>query len=1064
MHKKCLDIDHSLAFELSRKVFLLILLFYLFSFVGTANGLDRDVISKNENVAIELSKVWELDSIKRAVKLFEQTAEDWEKLTEPQKAAFCLNEAAKLAQIYYDHETSFRALKRAIIIEKKYDLLEEETISSSLYALFLNDKSDKNNSRKLSEKAFLLSDRTNSVQAKAYSHFCKGIYEYYYGKIKAATDFFEQAQLYAQETQDIFIISQTLFYVGYAYIREGYSYRATDKMNLALQLCKKFDYKKGLALSYFGLATSYYLNEKQKALDYFKKSESLFPANFEWMEKARIATAIGNIYMDLGEFELAESNFQKAIPNYEKANYLLGKITTLTLLADTYSLKTELMKARQTYKLALELTTNTNDKFRFANIKEGLGNVEFKGNNFDSAIKNYLQALQLYNDIGVRLPGIENLIGSAYQHKRDYKKARGYYSSALKTTRQTKDFLILSETLFNLSKLELVENSSDEALNSIKESITITDNLYSDVANTTLKSSYFSTVFERYELFIQLLMKKHKQSPNENYAIEALQATERSRARVMLENLSLSEADFTKDADAETVRREKEIRVLLNAKADKLIDLLSQNAEKSETDKISVDINELEYDLESIKSELKQKSPIYSAIKNPPPFDVAEFQQNILDENSLLLEFSFGIEESYLWLVGKTEVSSYVLPPRAEIETYIENLRAQVASREIKEGEEVEDYQKRISEAESNYQREARELSNQLFGQIADKLSNKRLIIVPDGKLHYFPVSALPLPNSASDDPILLTNETVYEPSAQTLSLLAKSRNQSVTATKDLLVFSDPIFTTDDARFSADNKPLENSNTQSVQTDKFRFVETLSNLTRLPASKDESDSIIKIIGASESDVFSGFRANREQLLNVKTGDYKILHFATHGLTNEQRPELSGIILSRFDEKGQKLDESFRIHDIYGLNLNADLVVLSACETGIGKEVKGEGLMSLNNAFLQTGAKSVMASLWKVEDGATLELMKTFYGAMKDENLTPSQALRQAQIKLRRNPQYQSPFYWAAFTVQGDFRNVPKLSGGSRNWVYLSALIPFGLIGIYLFRKRKLFNRNPVSNS
>ncbi len=166
------------------------------------------------------------------------------------------------------------------------------------------------------------------------------------------------------------------------------------------------------------------------------------------------------------------------------------------------------------------------------------------------------------------------------------------------------------------------------------------------------------------------------------------------------------------------------------------------------------------------------------------------------------------------------------------------------------------------------------------------------------------------------------------------------------------------------------------------------------------------------------------------------------------------------MLSRFDEKGGKRDEFLRIHDIYGLNLNADLVVLSACETGIGKEVKGEGLMSLNNAFLQTGAKSVMASLWKVEDGATLELMKNFYGAMANEKLTPPQALRQAQIKLRQIPQYQSPFYWAAFTVQGDFRTVPEISNTYGKAIYLFAFVPLLLIGIYLFRRTKLLRRKP----
>ena len=1026
-------------------IFAFISVVLIFLSANVANGLDREIVSQTEIEAIALSKTWEPNAVKQAVSLFKQTAEDWQKLNEPQNAVNCLNEAAKLSQIYSDHETTFHALDKAISIARKNKLIDEEIVSASLYAFFSNEKNDQKASQTHRTKALLLSDQTNSPKAKAYSHFCNGIYEYYYGKMTLATIFFEQSAVYAQETQDIFIISQTLFYVGFAYIRDGFSDKALGKMNLALQLCEKFDYKKGQALSYFGIAASYYFNEKQKALDNMLKADSLFPNDFEWMEKARIATTIGNLYMDLGEFDLAEIYLQKAISNHDKANYLLGKITTLTLLADTFLLKADFEKAKQTYELALHLTALTGDKFRSAIIKEGLGNLEFKKNNLASAINHYSSALQQYNQIGVKMPVIENMLGNVYSLQKNFKKAGAFYNSALKTNRQTKDHLQESETLYNISKLHLLEINQGEALQNIRESIDLTENLYSDIANSNLKSSYLSNVFDRYKLLIDLLMKMQINSTANNYAVEALQIAEKSRARSLAENLSLDQAHFGKDADPETVKRQKEIGVLLNTKADKLTDLLSQNAEKSETDKISDEINELGNELENIKAKLKQQSPIYSAIKNPAPFDVAEFQDKILDENSLLLEFSFGKDESYLWLVGKNKFTSYILPPREQIENQIDKLRSLIASREMKKDEQIEEYQSRIKVAEDEYKKQSRELSNVLFGQITGEITNKRLIIVPDGKLHYFPISALPLPNSDSDEPILLTNETVYEPSAQTLLILQKSRNQTVSTTKKLLIFSDPIFTSDDARLSNQEKLSEKTVAETAPDNKFRFVESLNSLTRLTASKDESETITNIVGASDTDNFSGFAANRENMLNVKASDYKLIHFATHGLTDEKRPELSGIVLSRFNENGEKRDELFRIHDIYGLNLNADLVVLSACETGLGKEVKGEGLMSLNNAFLQVGAKSVMASLWKVEDGATLELMNHFYSAMADENLTPPQALRKAQIKLRQIPQYQSPFYWAAFTIQGDFKNVPKISREYGAQKYLFAFVPLLLL-------------------
>jgi CHAT domain-containing protein len=414
----------------------------------------------------------------------------------------------------------------------------------------------------------------------------------------------------------------------------------------------------------------------------------------------------------------------------------------------------------------------------------------------------------------------------------------------------------------------------------------------------------------------------------------------------MLETLTLSEANFTKNANPETLLLEKEIRILLNAKADKLTDLLTQKADQTEIEKVSNEIKELEHELDDIKAELKQNSPVYSAVKNPDPFNLAEFQNKVLDENSLLLEFSFGNEESYLWLVGKNEINLYFLPPREQIENRIEKLAELLTSRKMRENESIEEYRARINEAEKSYWQEAQILSRELFGQFAEKLSDKRLIIVSDGKLHFFPVSALPFPNSNTNEPILLKNEVVYEPSASMLLLLAKNGIRSPENLKNLLVFTDPVFKTDDSRLPAElnsDKTSNNENPAANSVDSLRFVESLNSLPRLTASKEEGDSIVQIVGASKTDIFSGFSANRQQFLNANLSNYKIIHLATHGLVNEERPELSGIILSRFDETGQKLDEFVRLQDIYALNLNADLVVLSACDTGIGKELNHSAL-------------------------------------------------------------------------------------------------------------------------
>jgi CHAT domain-containing protein len=195
-------------------------------------------------------------------------------------------------------------------------------------------------------------------------------------------------------------------------------------------------------------------------------------------------------------------------------------------------------------------------------------------------------------------------------------------------------------------------------------------------------------------------------------------------------------------------------------------------------------------------------------------------------------------------------------------------------------------------------------------------------------------------------------------------------------------------------------------------------------------------------------------------LTPEISDYRVIHFATHGWIDEERPGLSGIIMSRFDENGRQLDEFVRLQDIYGLRLSADLVVLSACKTGVGKELRGEGLISLTNGFMQSGAGSVLSSLWKVDDNATLRLMTDFYASLVNENISASAALRKAQIKMWSDPQYHSPFYWAAFTIQGDYRPIPQLAPGSPDNAYLwiAAGLATVLSAYGLYRHRKSVRR------
>ncbi len=164
----------------------------------------------------------------------------------------------------------------------------------------------------------------------------------------------------------------------------------------------------------------------------------------------------------------------------------------------------------------------------------------------------------------------------------------------------------------------------------------------------------------------------------------------------------------------------------------------------------------------------------------------------------------------------------------------------------------------------------------------------------------------------------------------------------------------------------------------------------------------------------------GFDANLQFATSPELSNYNIVHFATHGILNSEQPELSGIVLSLFDEQGKPQNGFLRLHEVFNLNLTADLVVLSACQTGLGKEIKGEGLVGLTRGFMYAGATRVLVSLWSVNDAATAEFMSKFYSFMLQDKLSPSSALNATQKYMQQHSKWSHPYYWAAFTLQGDW--------------------------------------------
>jgi CHAT domain-containing protein len=509
-------------------------------------------------------------------------------------------------------------------------------------------------------------------------------------------------------------------------------------------------------------------------------------------------------------------------------------------------------------------------------------------------------------------------------------------------------------------------------------------------------------------------MQLHKNDPSAKYDALALHASERARARSLLDLLTEANADIRSGVDPQLLEQEIQLKQQINAKESQRLKLAEARQTQPQALALQAEIDSLLTRYKDIQTQIRLKSPRYANLTQPQPLKLQEIQA-LLDDNTLLLEYFLGEKHSYLWAVTKNSMISYELPKGAELETLAKDFYKQLTNRIA---------------SKDKFSKAANSLSQVLLQPVVEQLNQKRLLVVSDGALQYIPFAALTLDkpgNNQQQVSLVSAHEIVNLPSASTLAVLPNEQIGRKQATKTVAIIADPVFNTNDERVKKTGEQInrvENTKTSAdIVKDHAlaRAGELGINLERLPYTREEVEKIMALVSPKEREQALDFQASLAKATNSNLADYKIVHFATHGILNSARPELSGVVLSLVDEQGNPQNGFLRLNDIYNLNLPAELVVLSACQTGLGQEVKGEGLVGLTRGFMYAGAKQVVVSLWSIDDEATSELMERFYRAMLHEKRSPAAALKQAQLEMQQIPQWKAPYYWAAFTIQGDWR-------------------------------------------
>ncbi|HIK11651.1 MAG TPA: CHAT domain-containing protein [Oscillatoriaceae cyanobacterium M33_DOE_052] len=720
--------------------------------------------------------------------------------------------------------------------------------------------------------------------------------------------------------------------IAWKYKTTGDFAQALNTLNQALPIARSLNNPHWQAVTLHNLgAINYELQQQDKALEYFREALMLRQQLEDAPGEVIILSNISRIYFDLGQFQEALKYLDRArtlgSPDVSQIYYDLG-------------------------------TTNVQ-----GNTEVAASQGNSRGN---SPVVAPQQGSSRAGGNSRRNAEIEAGQNLEYQYK------------ALEFWEKTGDKFGEAVTRFTIASLERDRQQPETALTQIETSLEIVETLRTQVPNQQLRTFYFATVQNYYELYINLLMELHEQKPEAGYNIKALAAADRSRSRSLLDQLNEFGTDIRAGVDPNLLQEEKSIQTQLSQLAAKL-NILELNGDSDEQATPEFQqVAQLLKQYQQIQGKIRQTSPRYSKI---PPYQTLTLPkiQQLLDQDTLLLEYHLGDERSYLWAVTPTSINSYQLPPRAIIEQAVTEFRKQIVD-------------PRNRKRPQRVIQTANRLAAMILGPAISQLEQKRLLIVGQGVLNYIPFSALTLPgnwgNTDEYKPLILNHEIVTIPSASILEKMRDKFGQRQPAPKTIAIFADPVF---------------------------------DGLPPIPGTKKEAEKILDLVPEDKRMVAMGLAANRQTFTTTDLSQYRILHLATHGVGNSQYGELSTLVLSQRDAAGNNIDGFLMPYDIDQLRLDADLVVLSACKTGLGKEIKGEGIVGLTGAFMSAGAERLIVSLWYISDDGTAELMTLLYQKMLQQGLAPAAALRAAQLEMLKQEKWRSPFEWAGFVIQGDWR-------------------------------------------
>jgi len=732
----------------------------------------------------------------------------------------------------------------------------------------------------------------------------------------------------------------------------------------------------------------------QEALELFERALGVWRELGDRHNEAAALHNLGRLARHYGSNARAQDYLMAAEEISRELKDSRNLAATLEILGQMAQDRGELAEARQALEEVLTLR-GEGDSWPRGVILSSLGQVAQSEGDLPRARVLQEEALGIFTRRGIRSSmgrAWNNLAAIATADGR-FKDARHAAEEALEIFRGLDQFEDLAEAHLQLANASRALGGRHEAREHMAAAVEIFETLRRSALSPRQRAFYFAKLQKRYDRYIDLLMELADE--DRVWAVRAFEVHEQRRARTLLEALHRDHSIVTDPAQAARVSA---LGRELNA-----VDRLRSLASPKQSEVLERRLRQLSDELTEVqaRSEARRSEAREDLIAKP--LSLEEIRREVLDDETILLAFALGKERSFAWIVSTDKpLRVAVLPPSAVLEAQAETAYKAYARAPRREGRQL----RRAAFCTLSHS-----LLQPIRHFLDDDFAGRRIAVVADGALERIPLAAMPQPlanASCSEEVLLQGREMVQLPSASMLAALRDREDRRAEPKGGLAIFADPVVGTEDPR-------LRNEGGDALERGRF--------FDRLPHTESEARAIFDIAQQRlpTSSLLLGFEATKARFLAVDIGSRDLLHVATHGVLDAEHPELSALVLSRLDPAGKSIDGLLYAHEIQSLDLEARLVVLSACETALGQELRGEGLLGLTRSFFQAGAARVLVSLWKVDDAATAELMQHFYRYLLIDAKSPAAALRAAQLEMLESSRYHDPYFWASFVVQGDWR-------------------------------------------